>query len=216
MNPLRTLSTLFTAILVLSAVGVATAGTVTHSATVPLAATNWSTTMTFPQFDPADGCLDSLCVSLGGHVQGLAKFESLDGATTTVTMNLQSTLTLRRPDGSTLVVTIPLAETSDEVTAFDGTIDFAGTSGKTYSDLSGDRTEGACFSDAFDLSLFTGTGSIALPVEAVGSSFGSGAGNLILQFNTSASSGAQVTYYYSDCPTPTGKTTWGSLKGLYR
>lgn len=216
MRALRTLSIALASVALLSWAAASTAGTITHNATLPLASTNWSGSMVFPQYDSANGCLDSVCVSLGGHVQGAAKFESLDGGPATVTMNMQSTITLKRPDGSTLVVTIPLAQTSDAVTAFDGTIDFGGTSGKTYADLSADKTEVRCTSTAFDLSLFTGNGNISLPCEAAGTSNGTGAGNLILQFLTSASSGASVTYHYSDCPTKAEKTSWGTLKSLYR
>jgi hypothetical protein len=130
-------------------------------------------------------------------------------------MNLQATITLQRPDLSTLVTVIPLAQTSDFVTAFDGSIDFGGTSGKTYSGLSGDATESNCVTDPADLALFTGTGTIVLPAKAIGTSTGSGAGNLILQFNTSASAQANVTYWYH-CPSPTEESSWGAIKSLYR
>lgn len=195
---------------------VGSAGTVSHSASLPLSSTNWASSMSFPKFDSQLGCLDSICVSLDGHVEGLAKFESLDAAPATVTMNLQATLTLQRPDATTMVVTIPVAQTVDNVTAFDAVIDFGGTSGKTYADLSGDKTEGRCTSTAADLALFTGAGNIALPCLATGSSNGGGAGNLMLQFNTSASAGAQVTYYYSACQVPALRGTWGAIKSLYR
>jgi len=195
---------------------VGSAGTVSHSASLPLSSTNWASSMSFPKFDSQLGCLDSICFNLDGHTEGLAKFESLDAAPATVTMNLQATLTLQRPDATTLVVTIPVAQTVDNVTAFDTVIDFGGTSGKTYSGLSGDKTEGRCTSAAADVALFTGTGNIVLPCVAAGSSNGSGAGNLILQFNTSASAGAQVTYYYSSCEVPARQGTWGAIKSLYR
>ncbi len=218
MKLLRLSSSLLLGVLLALLLGAtaSTAGTVTYSGSLPLAATNWSGSMTFPKFPPELGCLDSICVSLAGHVEGAAKFESLDGGPATVTMNLQSTITLQRPDLSTLVVTIPLAQTVDNVTAFDGVIDFGGTSGKTYSGLSGDKTESKCTSTLADIALFMGPGNITLPCVATGSSNGSGAGNLILQFNTSASSGAEVTYHYSDCPTPNRPTSWGKIKSLYR
>lgn len=102
----------------------ARASSISFSASVPLSATNWSSSMPFPKFDPALGCMDRVCFCLNGHGEGEAKFESLDGGPTTVTMNLAATLTLQRPDLSTLVVTFPVATTLDNVTAFDGVIDF--------------------------------------------------------------------------------------------
>ncbi len=220
MAPVRLHSVMLSGVIVAAVLALcacpALADSVTYSASLPLATTNWASSMSFPQFDPALGCLDSICFSLDGHVEGVAKFESLDAAAATVTMNLQATLTLQRPDASTLVVTIPVAQTMDNVTAFDGTIDFGGTSGRTYEGLSANKVEDACTSAPGDITLFTGTGNIVLPVVATGSSNGSGAGNLILQFNTSASSGAQVTYFYGDCPVPARPVTWGSIKTLYR
>ncbi|MBN1504214.1 MAG: choice-of-anchor E domain-containing protein [Candidatus Eisenbacteria bacterium] len=188
--------------------------TVSHCASVPLGATNWNTTMSFPKFTGECECLQSICFQLCGHVEGTAKFESMDAAPTTVTMNLQSTITLMRPDMSTLVVVIPLANTSDNVTEFDGVIDFGGTSGKTYSGLTGDATDSECTVAPADFALFCGTGNIDLPITAIGTSNGSGAGNLILQFATSASANATVTYTY-DCGTPVNELTWGRIKATF-
>ena len=185
-----------------------------YTQSVPLSTTNWNQTITIPKFNLDAPCLESVCFELNGHVEGLAKFESLDAAPATVGMNLQATITLQRPDNTPLVTVIPLAQTSDAVTAFDGTIDFLGTSGRTYDDLSGDANESGCTVDPADLLLFTGTGNILLPVEALGTSNGSGAGNLILQFNTSASVEVIVKYTY-DCSVPTQPSTWGKIKNLY-
>ncbi len=191
-----------------------TAGTITHNASVTLSPTNWNTTLSFPKFDQDCDCLLSVCFELNGHVEGSARFESMDASATTVTMNLQATITLSRPDNTTLVVVIPLASTSDNVTAYDNVFDWGGTSGRTYSGLSGDDTDSACSCTPADLALFCGTGSISLPIKAIGTSYGSGAGNLIQQFATSASAGVTVTYTY-DCGTPANDSTWGRIKGLF-
>jgi len=193
---------------------VGSAATISYSASVALTPTNWNTTLTFPKYDLDPACLQSICFEMNGHVEGSAKFESLDGNPATVAMFLQSTITLQRPDNTPLVTVIPLANTSDNVTAFDGVIDFGGTSGRTYSGLSGDAQDTECTSAAADLALFSGTGNIGLPIVASGTSYGSGAGNLILQFSTSASAGATVTYTY-DCSTGTEPSTWGRIKTLF-
>jgi len=193
----------------------ACADEVSYSDSVPLGSTNWTDSVTVPKFNEVDCTLNEVCFTLEGHVEGTAKFESEDASPTTVTMNLQATIELQRPDSSPLATVIPLVETSDDVTAFDGIIDFAGTSGKTYSDLSGDKTENDCTTDPADLALFTGSGDITLPAEAIGSSYGSGAGNLWLQFSTSASVAVTVTYYY-ECVSAVENSTWSSIKALYR
>lgn len=172
-----------------------------HVATVPSATTNWSTTVSVPKFDPATGILTSMTFTLDGKATGAAKFESLDAGPATITMNFQSTLTLTRPDATVLVVAIPVQQFVDNVSAFDGVIDFGGTSGKTYPNVV--ATQSANFNSpppASDLVLFTGLGNIVLPISAVGSSNGSGAGNLLLQFNQMAEATVTVCYNYTpDC-----------------
>src|SRR5215207_1510391 len=73
-----------------------------HVANVPPATTNWATTVAIPKFDPANSVLLGLEITLAGQATGSAKFESLDAASSTVTMNYQGTLTLRRPDNTPL------------------------------------------------------------------------------------------------------------------
>ncbi len=217
MKPLRAVFLVILGILLLA--GSASAGTLTYNASLPLAPTNWTGTMVFPQFNPEYGCLDSICVSLSGHVQGSGQFENLDPTAATIYMALQSPITLKHPDGSSLASAYPGVQTWDTVTAFDGTVDFGGSSGRTHSDLSGDDTRTRCTLLTFDLSLFTGTGNISLPCDAEGASYATGLqspGNLATQFNTSASAAAEITYHFSQCATPARPATWGTIKGLYR
>lgn len=202
-------------IALLGAAGTAMADSVQYSDTVALTLTNWDDTVSIQQFDPGLGNLISVAFELNGHVEGSAKFESLDSAPATVNMNLAAEIDLQRPDLSSLVTVLPLTATSDAVGAFDGTIDFGGTSGRTYDSLSGDDTESSITTNAGDLALFTGLGTIDLPVSAMGASTGSGAGNLILQFSTSASASVTVTYEY-EVPVPTDEVTWGQVKSIYR
>lgn len=186
---------------------VAYAETQTWTGSIPLSKTNWSSSITLPKFDPSLGWLTSIFFQLSGHVEGSTAFESLDSQPATVTMSLAATITMYRPDSTLLVMTIPVALTSDNVTAFDGVIDFGGTSGKSYPFLTGDKTESSTSPPpASDLALFTATfpgETITLPVEAVGASSATGAGNLLVKFGTSASADALVQYNYV-VPEPAG------------
>ncbi|MCA9728169.1 MAG: choice-of-anchor E domain-containing protein, partial [Candidatus Eisenbacteria bacterium] len=163
------------------------AATVQYTDVLPLTTTNWADVASVPKFDPGLGVLTSVTLELAGHVEGSAAFESLDAQAATVTMNLAAEIEIQRPDLSTLVTVLPLATTVDNVDAFDGVIDFAGASGRSYDDLAGDDTDAFYTTAPGDLALFTGQGMIDLPAIATGASSGSGAGNLILQFGTSAS-----------------------------
>jgi hypothetical protein len=174
------------------------AASISYTDSVPVQRTNWSSSVTVPQFDPSLGTLDSIEFKLKGTVTGLARFESRDNGPTTVVMMLKAKVTLMRPDLSPLVVVLPLVQTSDNVTAFDGIIDFGGTSGRTYDNLSGDLTDSNVLNPPgpVDLATFVGLGNVTLPATAEGMSFGSGSGNLVQQFMTNAGAEATVTYNY--------------------
>ncbi|OWY71265.1 hypothetical protein B7486_11760 [cyanobacterium TDX16] len=185
------------AVVAMSTVSAAQADTIMFSDNVALQPTNFMTSVTLPKFDPSLGTLDKITLKLSGHVEGMAQFESLDADPATVDMELAAQIKLQRPDLSTLVITLPLVMTTDNVTAFDGLIDFGGTSGKSYPLLTADDVDSVMTMSMMDLALFTGPGNIMLPVMATGASTGSGAGNLLLQFSTSASANVMVTYDYT-------------------
>src|SRR5436309_2538525 len=119
------------AAVVIAVAGIVSADTITYNSettppvsTVPDTTTNFSFHILFPLFDSAMGTLNSVSITLFGDVLGTARFESLDGSPATVTTDLRATLTLTRPDTSTIVVTVPDFNTITNVTAFDGIIDF--------------------------------------------------------------------------------------------
>lgn len=190
-------------VLVLGAASPAFAATVSYSDSCSMTATNWSNTLDITLFDPNLGALTGINFYLLGSARGNVRFESLDALPSTVQCFSQAVITLSRPDYSPLVVTLPIADTSDDVSAFDGVIDFAGTSGRTYLDLSA-QDSGSVDSPppASDLVLFTGPGTISLPIRAVGASHATGAGNLVTQFETWAAAALRVTYTYDPPPPP--------------
>ena len=179
--------------------------TISFSADRALGATNWSDTLGLGKFDSNLGTLTSIKFHLEGAVQGSGKTESLDASASDVTLSLASLLTLYRPDNSTLLVANPLFTQTFALSAFDGSIDFAGTSGASTGLRSRTGSNGYTSASASDFALFSsaGGGLIYLGLNAIGSSTGSGAGNLLTQFQTSASGRVQVTYeYISAVPEP--------------
>lgn len=201
--------------------GCADAASVSYTATAPLQQTYWSQILTLPQFDSALGTLDSVTLRFTGRVEGSASFESLDADPTTVKMTLGAILTLLRPDSSVILAVSPAASTTDTVSAYDGTMDLTGTSGKTYSGLWATDAQ-SLYLDAVtnDLSPYIGGGNLSMTATAKGNSFGSGAGNLVLLFRASASAVAQVTYEYTQVPEPSSLAMISlgalSLAGLIR
>lgn len=169
-----------------------------YISSISLTTTGWNLNLSIPKFNPGLGTLNSISYTLNGSTAGTAKYESLDGAPASISLTLSASLTLQRPDLSTIKIIIPSTTVNESSAASDGVIDFLGASGSTFSGLSGSTTSGALsLSGAGDRALFTGAGSIILPVVAAGSSSGSGSGNLVTQFNTAAAADISVTYNYN-------------------
>lgn len=180
---------------------------------IPLTTTDWSGTLTLPKFN-IPGTLTGVQVELFGSLVGEVEVESTDAQPSTVTAKLSAKVALTRPDASLLVVTIPDQTWTLEATAFDGSIDFGGSSGATYS-LSNPvvRSETGSFSGVADLALFSGPGSLLLPVSASDMSLTTAAGNIDDSYFSQAGAWARVTYTYA-APIPEPGTWALMLAGL--
>jgi hypothetical protein len=182
---------------VLAAHASATTQTQTFSSSIPVTNTNWALSVSLPKFDPALGTLQTIALTLNGHIEGQAAVESTDASATQITTQFQANLTLARPDMSIIAVVIPQITNIVDLTPFDGTIDFAGSSGHTFPNLMQNASQTVTSPPpASDLPLFTGTGNIVLPVTAVGTSVATGSGNVVTQFATRASAVVTVVYTF--------------------
>lgn len=170
--------------------------------TISVTVTDWSDSLTIPQFNPALGTLQSVKIVLNGHVEGSAAYESLDNDPALVNLDLVAEIILTRPDASVLVSVLPLANVSENAGAFDGAIDFDGDSGSTFDGLSADEMDMTTLNSPADLLLFTGLGNVLLPISANGQSAATGPGNITQLFSTSAGADVQVTYTYAAVPEP--------------
>ena len=173
-----------------------------YSDSITMTTTDWGQTLPIPKFDSSLGILQSIKLTLAGQVQGDASYENLGAGPASVTLSLQAALKLQRPDGSVLAEIIPLASITANPSAYDGSINFAGSSGGTYIGLSDSITEISTITNPADLALFTGPGTIDLGFSATGSSTGTGAGNLITSFSTKAAGQVEVVYEYTTIPEP--------------
>ena len=125
-------------------------------------------------------------------------------------LNLSAQITLVNPSSNTLAVVLPVVNSTFNATAFDGVIDFGGTSGVTFTNLSGSASvsNGPSLSPSL-IATFVGVGNVTLGQNATGNSSGTGAGNLITQFATQAGSVAKVTYSYQPVPEPASMAVLG-------
>ncbi len=187
--------------------GTAAAGTETYNGSFALATTNWSQMFSIPSFDTQVGLrvLEKVTVTLNGTVVGSAQAENLDAAPASITLFLQATISMLLDDnmGTTLATVIPVADEAFQADAFDGTIDFGGTSGASFTGLQGQKTESnELLAGVDDLSAFIDTGTVDLLANAVGSSIATGAGNIVSQFSTEGALDWEIVYEYSIIPAP--------------
>ena len=164
--------------------------------------TNFTDSLTIQKFDPLIGTLLSVDLILYGDVNGTIKVESDDDSPTTVTASLGSRVTMYRPDNSALVVTLPTYLATRSLSAFDGADDYGGTSGFTLTGVSNSASNEVLLSNASDLALFTGSGTLTSVFKAAGNSTTSGAGNVSQKFITAAGGYATVQYTYSVSAVP--------------
>ena len=196
---------------------IASAGVQTVTDTVALQDLNIDTTMTVPQFNPALGVLQSVKITLGGHVEGTAAFENMGPPpAVSITWALQASMTLKKPDTSVLVVTLPSAGDTETVDGYDGIKDYDGLSGRTYAGLSADKDESNTLTGGA-MGDFIGLGNIVMPFTAIGQSFASGSSNMASQFTAKGSADVEVVYTYGEgrIPEPAGLALLG-LVGLAR
>jgi hypothetical protein len=194
------------------------AATVFYSDTFPASGTalvNFNGSLVFPKFDAALGTLTSVQIQLDGSITASQAFENRGGSGATITMTSTGTMTLQRPDTTTLVVTVPQVQNSRGVGAYDLVLDFGGSSGVTFPDSTSSASNVQVFSGASDLALFTrgvldNTTTIALPVTALGNSVSSGAANVTISAGMVGFAGATVFYNFTATEVPEA-STYGSI-----
>lgn len=173
-----------------------TVTTAAQTASHANATTGWSDSLSFGRFDPGLGTLLSVNLTFNADITGSFAAENLGSSTTTVYGNEGAAETISLPNGGSIVVAPTIAANAGTLGAFDGTEDFAGTSGKALSNLSGTSSGTQQLVDSALLAAFTGTGTIALPITAVGTSQAIGGGNLLTELTQQAGASVAVSYTY--------------------
>jgi hypothetical protein len=199
------------------AVPIAGAATATYSAFVFPAPTGWTTSLSFPQFNPSLGTLQSVSLEVRTRLFSTFRFENMSTSSSCTSRDSsKARVELQRPDATLLTSTIAAQQYSQTMPVYDGVLDFGGTSGYTAPDVAFSDSATRVVTAAADLALFSGTGSIVLPCRAVGFSFVSDdCGNGAHGVATKAGAEVYVTYTY-DNTTPAMRTTWSRIKSLYR
>ncbi len=174
------------------AMSAAQAATISFSNAIADTTTNWAHNLTLQQFDGSLGTLQSVKFTYAGHVNTTFREESLDAAPATITVTASAAIAFALPVGQTLNIS---NSNTQNVGAFDGTIDFAGASG--FGPLLVTGTDSGMLTLVSGLGAFVGLGTYNIGVTATGTSGASGAGNLISQINTTAGANITVDYTYA-------------------
>ena len=165
-----------------------------------------------PKFDPSLGTLTKVEVTLSGAISGSAKYENTDTSPATIFLNLQADIQIQGPTGSLQVS--PSIQNTDQADEYDGQIDFGGSSGGTFPNLTASKSQVTTLTSATDdLSPFIGTGTVVFSATATAASSGSGSGNLILQFSVDAAATVPVKYTYVDARINLEKTVYAGHNG---
>src|SRR5262249_14320508 len=156
-----------------------------------------------PQFDPALGTLTAVEVRTADVLTSIIKVENLDSSPAAIISKVVGNATLTGPSFTISPPGLTLNQTF-QASAFDGTLDFSGTSGKNYGPQQAPGSNSVRLTAAGDLAPYIGTGTVSLTETAKCTSDASGSANLVLQVNTTFTGRAQVIYHYipTNCLAP--------------
>ncbi|MGC2525002.1 MAG: choice-of-anchor E domain-containing protein [Stellaceae bacterium] len=193
----------------------ALAGTVTETAAIPVTETDWLTTAKIGQFNPALGSLQQISFGLTGTLHGTIGIENLEPVASTVYGNISSTISLSAPGAGQILSVTPSVGASANLAAFDGRIDFAGASGRTFSGLSSTQSAQTTYTAGapgprLPTAPYVGAGKVALPVSASASAGISGPLDLAARTTAAAGAGVTVKYGAGSASASGGGETLGS------
>jgi protocatechuate 3,4-dioxygenase beta subunit len=178
--------------------------TQTQSGTLNSSSTNWSRSVSVPQFDPEVGTLTSVDITSAATFNSQIQVESKDAAPSTITATVSGVLTLTGPGVASLVTNSTGNSQTFSASAFDGVVDFGGTSGHDFGVQTANGSNTLTLTSASDLAAYIGTGTVSFTDQAQATSSASGAGNLVTNIVSTAGAGVTVVYHYipSNCIRP--------------
>lgn len=181
--------------------GAAQADVMTQTDSFGYATTNWTHTLgAMNQFDSLLGTLNSITVTLYGAINQNLSAENTGATSDNLTPIAGGTIRFRQ-GGSTVLAQV-LPTTTGAVfaaSAFDGTSDYAGTSGINFGTLSANANTTITIVNPVDLANFIGTGTLSgFDLRSIGSgAIQSDNGNLASVISTEAFASIQLDYNYT-------------------
>ncbi len=164
--------------------------------------------VTVGQFDPTQGTLNSITVTGNVFTGGSHGFENLEpNASNTISQTHNSSVNLNLPGGgafipSTLLdITTPPGPTIT-LPQFDGTLDFGGTSGRSFNGLSATGANQSTVLTGAALAAFIGTGNVNFAGNSNNTSSANGTGNQASTFTTNSGGNVSLAYNFTPFAPP--------------
>jgi len=176
--------------------GLSRAASITHSATLSIQFTDWSRTVTLPQFDPSYGTLVSVQIRVDATVRSISRVENLDPVPRAGTVSgAEVALVVGDGLGTAWLAATPSVRFTNNLAAYDGLSDFGGTSGVSNARRTALLSAANLVSDPLD---FVGIGTFSASVSAVGTGFCIGPVNYLLAVLPELGVTVTVTYEYEE------------------
>jgi large repetitive protein len=183
-----------------------------HDSTIPLTAiethtiqfdpakTNTLQSLTVPKFDPALGKLNWIEITIDGSITSVISAENQDDNPVTIVGSVSGSLTVAGPKFSSVVMTSTNTESFD-ADAWDGVLDFGGTSGVTFDPNTVTGEQHLELHGLLDPFYYSGPGYVTITETIQANSSASGGGNLVAQITSEGEATVTIVYHYtpSDC-----------------
>lgn len=191
----------FRAIIFLSAVAAAMAcprafaEQLEYSSEVSVRPLTFSVSASLNKFDPALGALKGATLFVDAAIEATSRVENTGPSAAEISVEMQASVSVTSVVLNP-AITVPLtAQFGPRLfPGFDGTVDFAGSSGETVlTPVSASRT---FVVPAQDLSQYSGSGAIDFTVSATGYTSDSGPGNMEGEYSSSAGAELRIVYQY--------------------
>lgn len=211
---------LLTIVLALSFAATAYAAVETHTVTVTNGGlTDFHATLNIPQhYEALEGDLLSVEIAITANIDGHFYVENLSASSGGWRINeLTWTFTGDMLGSNVLSHGTTVAEPFHALSGYDGTQDYAGTSGATFPYYEDNTANLAWNPGDAGFASFGGTGTVPLNVSTtVWTSHSVFGGSSVSGFSTNSTWTAVVTYTYDPLSVATEISSWGTVKSLFR
>lgn len=164
--------------------------------------TSFGIPVAFNGFDPAQGTLTAVTLGLQADFSGKVGIENLSNVPDVASGVIAGSVTVATNDNSVVAEVFPSAAgPTHDLSAFDGQLDFAGTSGATDS-VSGTPFGTTVIAPASALALFNGNDQILLTLTANTFALAAGKEREAVEETANGNATVQLTYSYTPVPEP--------------